>query len=211
MSMAAEDTQGTPSSQGIVAQAEALYESYLNARLQRSVRALQAIKMSLTRDPANASLIGQMRETTKEIETLRGQISAQTARTEDAKRRAADPARETAVAIPPVGATPDDMFRESQAAAAAAVMEARARELAAEKSAKAESDAAFNAAQSERAKQALETTVRAEVRRCPKCRATMTPNGNCLACGYSIPVGPNAVDFISKEEIAALRRPLAGR
>lgn len=204
--MNAEHSSDTPSSQGIVAQAEELYGNYLNARLQRSVRALQALKASLARDPANRSLTVQMREATKEIETLRGQISTQAARTEEARRRAV----EAPVSVTPVAAAPDAIFRENQAAAAAAVMEARAREMAAQAAGKAEADAAFNAAQAERAKQALETT-RADDRRCPKCRAVMTAAGSCLACGYSVPAGPGAVDFISKEEIAALRRPFVDR
>lgn len=209
--MNAEHSSDTPSSQGIVAQAEELYENYLNARLQRSVRALQAIKMSLARDVANASLIGQMREATREIETLRNQIAAQAGRTEEARRRAFEAAKDAgAVSAGAVSETPDAVFRESQAAAAAAVMEARAREAAEAAAQTPVPDALFNAAQAERAKQALEAAGK-DARRCPKCRATMTPNGSCLACGYSVPAAPGAVDFISKEEIAALRRPPAGR
>jgi hypothetical protein len=203
------DSNHLPSSQGIVAQAEALYETYLNARLQRAVRALQTIKASLARDPASPTLIGQMRETTMEIESLRGQLSAQTVRTEDARRRVAITTEPPVAVAPTVSVEPDAVFRMSQAAAAEAVMDSLSVGRVIETRRIGEADLVFNATQAVRAERLVEPP-RVEVRNCPKCRSATNADGKCIACGHALPGGA-ATEFISKEEIAALRKPFTSR
>jgi hypothetical protein len=192
-------------SPGLVSQAEALYESYLNARMQRAVKTLQSTRFALARDPADSRLIQQMREATREIETLRGQISAQALRIEEVRRKESEAADRVPV-IPPGNAhvTPPE-FRETQAFRAQQTVEAAAAAKLAESLTSADAGAAFNAAQAVRAERIAGATVDL----CPVCRANMGSDGRCRACGYARRPPAGEDDFLSKEEIDALRRPLA--
>jgi hypothetical protein len=187
---------------GLVTQAEALYESYLNARLQRAVKTLQSARAALARNPAQAMLTQQMRECTREIETLRAQLAAQAARIEEARRKDAEGKRSpTLSGGPNVQSAPDDSFRQAQAAmASGAVEEAKRAQLLNSP----KEDSTFNAAQAVRAQR-----IAGAADLCPVCRTGMGPDGRCQACGYTRRPVSNDQDFLSKEEIAALIRPLA--
>ena len=193
----------TPAADGLVTQAEALYESYLNARMQRATKALQSARIALASKPTDARLIHQMREATREIEALRTQIATQSQRTEEARQR--DGAGKQRVE-PAAQSTPEEAFRAAQAAQAEQALKAAIEAKRNSESVKAANDdSAFNAAQAARAERVATMDL------CPVCRASMSPDGRCRACGYARrpTANSNSEEFLSKEEIAALMRPLA--
>jgi hypothetical protein len=196
------DVDGSSSGEGLVTQAEVLYESYLNARMQRAIKTLQSTRLALVRDPTHAKLIEQMREVMREIETLRAQIVAQSSRTEEARRKDAEDKKEPAVHGPAQQSVPDDAFRAAQVLRAEQAFRAASEAKRSETPHVPAADSAFNAAQAAIAQRIAAADL------CPVCRAEMGPDGRCRACGYARRPAATDQDFLTKEEIAALKRPL---
>lgn len=173
----------------LLVQAEVLYESFLTARVRRAQKMLETAKLDLRRNPANKRLSAQIKETRREIEALQVQLEQQTARTaetrkqvEAAKREPLPPTPHTPVpaVAPKVGSGQD--FRTAQSAKALEAVQSTAIKRLLEAYRSKNPEAIFKAAQALRAEQ----------------RGEIHPG----EANSSLPT-----DFLSPEEITALRKP----
>jgi seryl-tRNA synthetase len=173
----------------LLVQAEVLYESFLTARVQRARKMLETAKLDLRRNPANKRLSTQIKETQREIEALQVQLEQQTARTAETRKQVETAKREP---LPPTPNTPvpdvspkvnsGQDFRIAQSAKALEAVQSAAIKRLLEAYRSKNPEAIFKAAQALRAEQ------RGEIR----------PGET----NSSLPT-----DFLSPEEITALRKP----
>ncbi|HEX7043760.1 MAG TPA: hypothetical protein VF203_04005 [Burkholderiales bacterium] len=172
-----------PRSGALLAQAEALFETYLAARLVRARRQVTAAKVALLREPRSRTRLEELRRAEQEVERLQAQLVEQVRRT--AQARAGEPrdAANTAPAEPPAGAQaePTESFRALQAA--------KAEEIAASR---------------------LAEGTHADERECPNCGARVPGEAWICGCGYAFRAAGDEVaaePFLTDEELAALRQP----
>jgi len=169
---------GSPS---LLAQAEALVETHLRARLQRARRELKLAKVDLLRDPSNAARKTHLREMEKQVRELETQVEVQVARVAEACA-AAPPPSPPAAAVTETPEAPEQ-FRATQAEKAEHGQDFVRLQLAAETPRASETTAMFSAAQAEKA------------------RTTAEP-----AAAEDQPPAPSAPsEFLSADELAALR------
>jgi predicted phage tail protein len=165
----------------LMAQAEALVETHLRARLQRARHELKLAKVDLLRDPANAERKTGLREIEKQVRELEVQVEVQVARVAEACA-ASSPQADADIGLAAAPAAPE-AFRASQAAKAEQGMEFVRLQLVAETPRAIETTAMFSAAQVEKA------------------RATVEP-----AQPEEASPAPGALtEFLSADELAALR------
>lgn len=173
----------------LLVQAEILYESFLTARVRRAQKMLETAKLDLRRNPANKRLSTQIKETLHEIEALQAQLEQQTARTaetrkkvEAERRESLSPAPHTPIpAVTPKTNSGQD-FRTAQSAKALEAVQSTAIKRLLEAYRSKNPEAIFKAAQALRAEQ----------------RGEIHPGET----NSSLPA-----DFLSPEEITALRKP----
>ncbi|HEY8554775.1 MAG TPA: hypothetical protein VIL43_09585 [Burkholderiales bacterium] len=172
----------TPGSGTLLAQAEALFETYLAARLVRARRQVTAAKVALLREPRNRTRLEELRRAEQEVERLQAQLVEQVRRTAQARAAERQDTATAAPTEPPAGvqAEPTESFRALQAA--------RAEEIAASRFAEG---------------------ARADERTCPSCGARAPGDARICGCGYTFASDNEVVaePFLTEEELAALRRP----
>lgn len=188
----------------LVAQAEALYESHLRARLQRATRTARFAKMDLLRDPRDPVKTNQLREAEKEMRLLETQLMIQSARVAEARANANNPPPTPAFTPAAVMTTEaPEIFRAAQAIKAEETIEALQMQAATEQLRAAEATGVFKAVQAEKARTIAENADHA--RACPGCGTAVKAGTVRCACGYVLLGSSATPDFISAEELAALR------
>jgi hypothetical protein len=188
----------------LVAQAEALYESHLRARWQRAARQARFAKMDVLRDPRNAAKLNQLHEAEREVRALETQLAIQVARVAEARAAAEQapmPAMPDRTAI---DADPPSTFRTAQSAKAEETFQEWRLRTAAEQLHARQTSAMFHAAQTEKAHEAIKKAD-ANSSHCPGCGTAVTPGTVRCDCGYVLLATESNSDFISAEELAALR------
>jgi len=178
----ATEPPSAPRSGNLLAQAEALFETYLAARLVRARRQVTAAKVALLREPRSRTRLEELRRAEQEVERLQAQLVEQVRRTAQARAAERQDATTAAPVEPPAGiqAEPTESFRALQAA--------RAEEIAASR---------------------LAEGTRAGEHKCPNCGARVPGDARICGCGYAFPSGDEvaAEPFLTDEELAALRQP----
>lgn len=179
----------SPSSGPSVAQAESLFETYLEARLLRARRSLKRAKAALLREPRNRATLDQARYAEIEAERLRVQLAEQA-------RRIAQGRDGTNGNLDPAARSDDPM----------ALLSAHATE-------------GFRAAQAARAEVSylavaptpLGRRSLPEERRCPQCGNPVLGEATGCECGHRFDRSDRraaAESVLSSEEFAALCRGL---
>jgi hypothetical protein len=164
-------------SPNLLAQAEALVETHLRARLQRARRELKLAKVDLLRDPSNAARKTHLREVEKQVRELETQVEVQVARV----------AEVSASLPPPVAVVREipqvpEQFRARQAAMAEHRKDFARTQLVSEAPRPSETTAMFSVAQAEKARSVVEPTA-----------------------AEPAPVAGATSEFLSADELAALR------
>lgn len=182
--------------ENLVIKAERLYENYLSARVMRARKAVIDMRARRLQNVRDEALLHQLRTAEKELRALEMQLIAQNAKADEAKA-GADAITEP-LATPPTAdenhasaVKPTMRFRANQATRAAAVP-------------KRKSDDSFTAAQAKRARLALQGSD-PSLKVCPECEATLSPSAPQCICGYNFRLARRQPDFLSDEEIRALR------
>lgn len=182
----------------LLAQAEELYETHLRARMQRAMRVVKLAKVDLLRDPGNPTMKIQLRDAEKEVKLLEAQLMVQIARVADAhaaERGYDEPASAAADTQAP------ETFRATQAVKAEQSFELINLELAAERLRANQSTGVFKAIQAEKARAAE----RHATQNCPGCGLPVAIGVARCDCGYRLHNAESVGDFLSADELAALR------
>jgi hypothetical protein len=180
----------------LVTQAEILYETHLRARLQRATRLTRAAKVDLLRDPTNMAKKTQLREMENETLLLEKQLDLQGARIAEARAAAQRSYGDVAV-------TALETFRAAQSAKAEQSIALNRLQTALEESRTTQATGAFNAVQAGRAREVVQET--AGMQACPNCSAAVKIGATRCACGYQFGGSQEGKEFISAEELSALR------
>jgi hypothetical protein len=199
------NTEAQPES-NLVAQAEALYETHLRARLQRAVRTARLAKVDLLRDPRSPVKRTQLREMEKEVKALETQVMIQSARVADLRPAVTHPNVEAAPlrAKPISSVESPDTFRAAQTVKADKTFELFRLQQAVEKLRSSQATSAFHALQTEKADEVAKQT--STINACPSCGAAVNAGVVRCGCGYKLIADADAAsDFLSAEEKAALR------
>lgn len=181
----------------LLAQAEALYESYLQTRVRSAERALQAARFALSRRPTSASLSARVYELTRELKTAEARLSEQRLRADTVRRNAS----ETPEAPAP------DAFRQAQSAKAEIALAHHQLERLRETVAAAEPAARFEARTAAHAERIMKDHQR-DTSPCPACGLPLPGSATHCGCGYAVSRAAReaSAEFLSSDEIAALRR-----
>lgn len=198
-------TRERPSSD-LVAQAEALYEMHLRARLRRAIRTARFAKIDVLRDPRNPLKTAQLRAAEKEVSLLETQVTIQSARAAEA--RAVTTARPAQSAFAPsiaVSVEAPESFHAAQTIKVEQASELLRLQLALEKLHSTQTTGVFTAVQADKAREVQQRAGAA--RTCSGCGNVVTAGTELCGCGYNLPAtGTNAgSDFLTAEEFAALR------
>jgi hypothetical protein len=189
-------------SSDLVTQAELLYETHLRARHQRALRAVKLAKIDLLRDPGDAAKKKILLEAEKEARTIAVQTELQSARVADARAAASarrSEAPSTVVEAPAV-------FRESQTIRSETAISMLRLAAATEARRAHQASAVFHAAQADRAEVAAATVATPDA--CPGCGAAVAVGAARCECGFQLLASNDPGDFLSAEELAALRGPI---
>ncbi len=190
------------SSADLVVQAEVLYESHLRARLQRAVRAAKLAHLDLLRDPRSAVKTEQLREAEREVKLLEAKIDIQCLRIAEARAAATRTEPQTVTAASPDTETPNT-FRATQTLKAEQTFELLRLEQAMEKRRSVQTTALFHATQADKAREIVNSTDAMQA--CPSCGGATTIGATRCGCGYVLSDSATAADFLTNEELAALR------
>jgi DNA-directed RNA polymerase subunit M/transcription elongation factor TFIIS len=190
-----------PSSSEIVIKAEELFESHLRGRLHRAMRELKLVKVDALRDPRDDKKRTRMRDIEKEIGQLETQLAVQCERTAQARAAFANPQQQS-------GGTPSEEFRDAQTTKATEAFDFTRLQIAAERIAASHTTAMFVAAQSEKAAEIIDKASGTKI--CPGCSDQISASAKRCHCGYVLTTtASNDIrDFLSKEELAALRKTI---
>jgi len=210
----------------LLAKAEALYESYLNARVGRARNILNAAKLDLKRDPRNRDMMAQVKRAEREFWVLETELAIQIAKTADARKKVkqarnemtrtvqskSTPALEKTESeqkdrseVRPSPAASDN-FRTTQALIAETALKAVKAKMAARESQREDAGADFRIKQVTRAEEALQKARAEQIRECPKCSTVVSFDSTRCQCGYAFPdTDEESQPFLTQEEISALR------
>lgn len=183
----------------LLVQAETLYESYLETRVRGAERALQAARIELSRRPTSASLSTRVYELVRELKTAEVKLSEQRLRTDAARRMKTAPSE--------VSTSAPDAFREAQSAKADIALAQQQLHRLREAVAAGEPAAEFDAKTAAHAERIMKDQGR-DTSPCPACGLPLPADASHCGCGYAVSrlTGESSNEFISTEEIAALRR-----
>jgi len=211
----------------LTAKAEALYESYLRARVTRAQKALSTAKLDLKRHPGNRNLRDEVKRAEQELWVLQTDLSIQTIKAAEARKNVeqarAEQTAETATAASgatgtdpanldaelvqsPPSPEPSANFRVTQAKIAEAALKAVKAKMAAKANDPQGGSRVFMTAQAAKAEQAVQMAQAEQIRECPECGTVISGTVTRCKCGYLFPDDTNQIQpFITEDEISALR------
>lgn len=175
---------GTPSSGPLMARAEALFQSYLAARLVRARRNLTDAKVALLRDPSNGEKRAALFRVAAETQRLETQLLDQVRRAASARESAPSNQLSGTASSPEqtsaYSSQATEDFRKLQAAKAGVSIMSRA---------------------------STTDGARAGYRDCPRCGARLTSDASTCGCGHQFAPRQDSIaePFLSEAELATLR------
>lgn len=210
----------------LLAKAEALYESYLNARVGRARNILNAARLDLKRDPRDRDKMAQVKRAERELWVLETELAIQIAKTSDARKKVKQARNEMARTVQSESTpasekteperkdrpetrsspAPSEGFRTTQALIAEAALKAVKEKMAARERQREDAGTDFRIRQVTRAEEALQKARAEQTRECPKCATVASSDSTRCQCGYNFPdTGDKTEPFLTQEEISALR------